>query len=157
MESEGGPPSRHPFDAALEEFEPEAAEETTHRPFFATVSTLAVAAAELSRPHSGVHWLWESAAEWTPPADPPPPQPPPEPAPATPKPSARAEDIAGELGLAKLISSIDVAQARRRFMWDNHPDRRGDLDRELANRRVAIANMLLDRRLDMLARRRRGR
>ena len=30
-------------------------------------------------------------------------------------------------------------------MWDNHPDRRRDLDRDLANRRVALANMLLDR------------
>ena len=30
-------------------------------------------------------------------------------------------------------------------MWVNHPDRRPDAPRELANRRVAIANMLLDR------------
>ena len=29
-------------------------------------------------------------------------------------------------------------------MWENHPDRRADLDRDLANRRVALANMLLD-------------
>jgi hypothetical protein len=151
---------RHAFDAALEEVEhdepePEEFEEPPHRPFAASVSILAVAAAELARPHSGVHSLWELAAAWTPEADPPPPAVEPEPAPA--KPSARPEDIAHELDLAKLLTSIDVAQARRRFMWDNHPDRSKDLDRDLANRRVAIANMLLDRRLVTVVRRRRGR
>jgi hypothetical protein len=154
MNSEAGPPPRHAFDAALEEFEQEAPEEAPHRTILGAVSALAVAAAGLARPPSGVHWLWEFAAEWAPPADPPAPPPPPPPAPEPPKPSARPEDIAAELHLAKLLTSLDVAQARRRFMWDNHPDRRGDLDRDLANRRVAIANMLLDRRLATLARRR---
>ncbi len=42
-------------------------------------------------------------------------------------------------------------------MWANHPDRRPDAPRELANRRVAIANMLLDRAEAALAgKRRRG-
>ncbi len=144
---------RHPFEVMLDKIEPFDAE-TPLRPFSASVSSLAVAAAEIARPHSGVHSLYEFAADWTPEADPPPPPPPP---PELPKPSARAEDIAGELGLGRLQSSIDIAQARRRFMWDNHPDRHKDLDRDLANRRVAIANMLLDRKLSNLARRRRGR
>jgi hypothetical protein len=30
-------------------------------------------------------------------------------------------------------------------MWRNHPDRHGEAHREIATRRVAIANMLVDR------------
>jgi hypothetical protein len=30
-------------------------------------------------------------------------------------------------------------------MWRHHPDRRGEGQRDIATRRVAIANMLLDR------------
>ncbi len=101
--------------------------------------------AELPPTRPGHHLLWESAAMWTPDADPPPPEPPVAPAPPPPRLSAAPEDIAVELGLAALKSVGEVAQARRRFMWANHPDRRADLDRDLANRRVAVANMLLDR------------
>jgi hypothetical protein len=53
--------------------------------------------------------------------------------------------IAAELGLSGAPTLADLSRARRRFMWANHPDRRPDAPRELANRRVAIANMLLDR------------
>ena len=53
--------------------------------------------------------------------------------------------IAAELGLSGVPTLADLSRARRRFMWANHPDRRPDAPRELANRRVAIANMLLDR------------
>jgi len=53
--------------------------------------------------------------------------------------------IAAELGLARVMTRDQLKRARRRFMWENHPDRQGDAPRELANRRVAIANMLIDR------------
>ena len=41
--------------------------------------------------------------------------------------------------------------ARRRFMWANHPDRRPDVPPALANRRGAIANMLIDQAEGALA------
>jgi len=137
---------RHAFEAALDEYERDPAETPSPmRAFADLVSTLSHAPQSVV----GSHSLWELAAAWTPEADPPPPLP------APPPPSARAEDVAAELGLTALRSSADVARARRRFMWENHPDRRGDLDRDLANRRVAVANMLLDRVLAWHARRRR--
>lgn len=141
---------RHAFDTAMDEVQRHEAQAPPARVYVGSVCNL-VAAVAISPPSPGAHSLWEAAAAWTPEADPPPPRP------APPRPNARPEDIAAELGLAELKTSVDVAQARRRFMWDNHPDRRADLDRELANRRVAIANMLLDRALAVLARRRRGR
>ena len=65
--------------------------------------------------------------------------------------------IAAELGLGRAPTLAELSVVRRRFMWANHPDRRRDAPRELANRRVAIANMLLDRAEAALAvRRRRG-
>ena len=65
--------------------------------------------------------------------------------------------IAAELGLSGAPTLADLNRARRRFMWANHPDRRPDAPRALANRRVAIANMLLDRAEAALAgNRRRG-
>jgi hypothetical protein len=60
-------------------------------------------------------------------------------------PSVDPDVIAAELGLAWAMSRDDLKRARRRFMWENHPDRRPDAPPELANRRVAIANMLIDR------------
>jgi hypothetical protein len=67
------------------------------------------------------------------------------------------EAIAAELGLSDAPTLADLSRARRRFMWANHPDRRPDAPGELANRRVAIANMLLDRAEAALAAdRRRG-
>jgi len=65
--------------------------------------------------------------------------------------------IAAELGLSGAPTLADLNRARRRFMWANHPDRRPDAPRALANRRVAIANMLLDRaEAALTANRRRG-
>jgi hypothetical protein len=55
------------------------------------------------------------------------------------------ESVAGELGLSPSLTREDLNRARRRFMWRNHPDRRAEIGREIANRRVAIANMLIDR------------
>ena len=59
--------------------------------------------------------------------------------------SDNPESIAAELGLSRAHTREQLKRARRRFMWDNHPDRRLDAPRDLANRRVAIANMLIDR------------
>jgi hypothetical protein len=132
---------RHAFDAALEDAEPrEPAPPAPSRDFAKLVPVLPAPPQQ----GAGSHSLWELAAAWTPEADPPPPRPAP---PDPPRPSGRPEDIAVELGLKALKTRIDVARVRRRFMWENHPDRRKDLDRDLANRRVAIANMLLDRAL----------
>jgi hypothetical protein len=67
------------------------------------------------------------------------------------------EAIAAELGLNDAPTLAVLRRARRRFMWINHPDRRRDAPHELANRRVAIANMLLDRaEAALAANRRRG-
>jgi hypothetical protein len=51
------------------------------------------------------------------------------------------------LGLTSFSTSDEFHRARRRFMWRNHPDRRPEIPAALANRRVAIANMLIDRAL----------
>jgi hypothetical protein len=72
-------------------------------------------------------------------------------------PSDDPDAIAAELGLSSALTGDQLNQARRRFMWNNHPDRRPDVSRELANRRVAIANMLVDRAQGALARGRRAR
>jgi hypothetical protein len=55
------------------------------------------------------------------------------------------EAIARELSLDRLSSEEDLNRARRRFMWRNHPDRLPESQRALADRRVAVANMLIDR------------
>ena len=61
------------------------------------------------------------------------------------------EAIALELGLDRALSATDLNRARRRFMWRNHPDRCDAGQRGLADRRVAVANMLIDRALAKLA------
>jgi len=55
------------------------------------------------------------------------------------------EAIALELGLDRTLSEEELNRARRRFMWRNHPDRCSEAQRPLADRRVAVANMLIDR------------
>jgi hypothetical protein len=146
---------RHAFEAALDEAGRAKTEDAPGPPHVRFNP-------ELSPAPVGHHLLWESAAVWTPEADLPPPEadlpppeadlPPPAPAPEPPRPSAAPEDIAGELGLSALKTPAEVAHVRRRFMWANHPDRCVALDRDLANRRVAVANMLLDRVQWLLAR-----
>jgi hypothetical protein len=59
--------------------------------------------------------------------------------------SDRPEAIALELGLDRVSSEEELNEARRRFMWRNHPDRCNQAQRGLADRRVAVANMLIDR------------
>ncbi len=71
-------------------------------------------------------------------------------------PSDNADSIAAELGLTDALTHDELNRARRRFMWNNHPDRRPDVPLELANRRVAIANMLVDRAHRALTERRRA-
>jgi hypothetical protein len=96
---------------------------------------------------------WDQALAWVEAAaEPPsvePAAPPVEPAAPPVEPAAPLTDdpdaIAAELDLSGASTLADLSRARRRFMWMNHPDRRPDAPRELANRRVAIANMLIDR------------
>ena len=106
---------------------------------------------------------WDMALAWVEGAGEPPQVAPPRAEPSAPRvePAAPLSDdpdaIAAELGLSDAPTLADLSRARRRFMWANHPDRRPDAPRELANRRVAIANMLLDRAEAALAtNRRRG-
>ena len=70
--------------------------------------------------------------------------------------SDNADSIAAELGLTGALTHDELNRARRQFMWNNHPDRRPDVPLELANRRVAIANMLVDRAQSALTERRRA-
>jgi hypothetical protein len=56
-----------------------------------------------------------------------------------------AEAILDELGLHDDLTADELNQVRRLFMWRNHPDRQSQTQRDSATRRVAIANMLLDR------------
>jgi hypothetical protein len=96
---------------------------------------------------------WDQALAWVEAAGEPPPVKPaaPQAEPAAPQiePAAPLTDdpdaIAAELGLSAAPTLAELSRVRRRFMFANHPDRRRDAPRELANRRVAIANMLLDR------------
>jgi hypothetical protein len=143
---------RPSFKAALEDIERKGPLEPEElRPFPVAKPPFSIPAADTADLTSGGHSLWELAAEWTPAADSS--LRPAAPVVEAPKLSANPDTIAEELNLAQLKSAAEIAQARRRFMWDNHPDRHSDLDRDLANRRVAVANMLLDRALVDLRRR----
>jgi hypothetical protein len=62
-----------------------------------------------------------------------------------------AEAILSELGLNENLTYDQLNQARRLYMWRNHPDRHSEAQRESATRRVAIANMLVDRAQARLA------
>ena len=108
---------------------------------------------------------WDQALAWVEAAGEPPPVKPaaPQAEPAAPQiePAAPLTDdpdaIAAELGLSAAPTLAELSRVRRRFMFANHPDRRRDAPRELANRRVAIANMLIDRaEAALAANRRRG-
>ncbi len=57
-----------------------------------------------------------------------------------------AEDkrIAAELGLRPELRPADLRRIRREFAKKNHPDRFGPARRTNAERRMAIANMLID-------------
>jgi len=55
--------------------------------------------------------------------------------------------VAGELGLQPGLASQELARMRRAFALANHPDRFGPEHRDEATRRMAIANILIDRAL----------
>jgi hypothetical protein len=85
----------------------------------------------------GAHW--DSALAWLEDQDEP--QPPPDPAPVEITPDL----VLKELGPTEHLTVDELNRLRRLYMWRNHPDRRGEAQRESATRRVAIANMLIDR------------
>ena len=108
------------------------AEEILARRFSAAASFVG-----LERSEAGADRLWDRAATFTPYEED---ATLPEPEPASDDPAA----IAGELGLGADLTPAQLQSARRRFMWRTHPDRRKDIPADLANRRVAVANMLID-------------
>lgn len=108
------------------------ADEIVARRFSAAASFVGI-----ERSEADADRLWDRAATFTPYEED---SALPEPEPASEDPAA----IAGELGLGFDLSAAQLQAARRRFMWLNHPDRRKDIPADLANRRVAIANMLID-------------
>lgn len=134
------------FGRVLEEVESElAAADEVGGPFAVSFATI-VAPDETRSDEAGA--AWDQALAWVEATRAPPPEP--AAAPSEDPPPARSqsddpEAIAAELGLAGAASLADLRRARRRFMWANHPDRRSDTPADLANRRVAIANMLVDR------------
>jgi len=153
VESGGGDPERiaRPLGYPFAAFDPPA--EATDGPTSAWDQALAWVEAA-GEPSQG-----EPSRAAPPPVEPTSPRlesvaPPAEPAaPLTDDPDA----IAAELGLSDTPTLAELNRVRRRFMWANHPDRRPDAPRDLANRRVAIANMLLDRaEAALAAKRRRG-
>ena len=62
-----------------------------------------------------------------------------------------AEAILEELGLTEHLTEAELARLRRLYMRRHHPDRHRESQRASATRRVAIANMLLDRARSRLA------
>ena len=54
------------------------------------------------------------------------------------------EAIADELGLSPGLGPIDLKRIRRDFAKRNHPDRFEPAKRRIAERRMSIANMLID-------------
>jgi hypothetical protein len=153
---------RKTFDATLDEVEAPipAAGPTGDRAPAAGVSTPIPPLEEEAHADGGGAYLWDQAVAWVPEPEipePAPPEPPPPPPPPRPPPSAHIDDVARELGLGEASTPLELARIRRRFMWENHPDRYPEQAKPLANRRVAIANMLIDRALGKLARAKRPR
>jgi hypothetical protein len=60
---------------------------------------------------------------------------------------AYGEAIAEELGLRPGLSPRELNASRRAFALANHPDRVPTASRDEANRRMTIANILIDRAL----------
>jgi hypothetical protein len=69
-----------------------------------------------------------------------------------PWPSIEPKDIARELKLETLKRPAELAQARRAFAFDNHPDRVAAHLRDHAIIRMQVANMLIDEALRLLER-----
>jgi hypothetical protein len=122
----------------------------SERPFANPLSTATAPIPADADGDPGVENLWDHAFAWAldraPDASPPPLDL------EVPPPSDDPEAIAAELDLASISTSDEFHRVRRRFMWRNHPDRRPEIPAALANRRVALANMLIDRALKRLSR-----
>ena len=69
------------------------------------------------------------------------------PAAAPPQPACNRETIAGELRLTPELTARDLERIRREFALANHPDRVAPFHRDLATRRMTLANMLIDQAL----------
>ena len=52
--------------------------------------------------------------------------------------------LAAELGLESAMTRTELRRLRRRFALENHPDRLAPSRREIASRRMTIANSLID-------------
>lgn len=59
-------------------------------------------------------------------------------------PSVDPQAIAGELGDLAGLGDKELARLRREFAMKNHPDRLPDAQRERAELRMRVANMLID-------------
>jgi hypothetical protein len=57
------------------------------------------------------------------------------------------DTLARELGLAEDLTTREIERIRRSFALANHPDRVQAFQRDLATRRMTVANMLIDRAL----------
>ena len=118
------------------------------------VLPLSISGAPSDDPPSAAGWhLFEHAFAWVPEADKVPQRAPDSPSPPPRLPTIGLEAILKELNLDPNSTVDQLQTVRRRFMWDNHPDRRPDLPPDTANRRVAIANMLIDRALKKVGKR----
>ncbi|MEI9899732.1 MAG: hypothetical protein WDN31_05810 [Hyphomicrobium sp.] len=58
--------------------------------------------------------------------------------------TADPQAVAGELCITEQMTLADLTRLRRRFALANHPDRAGADEREVATRRMMVANMLID-------------
>jgi hypothetical protein len=58
---------------------------------------------------------------------------------------ADPQSVADELRISAGMTLADLSRLRRQFALANHPDRVGASEREIATRRMMIANMLIDR------------
>jgi hypothetical protein len=68
------------------------------------------------------------------------------PAPTLPQ-DCEPDALARELGLAEDLTAREVERIRRSFALANHPDRMPVDQRDLATRRMTVANMLIDKAL----------
>lgn len=62
-------------------------------------------------------------------------------------PACDLEALTGELQLAPQLTAREIERIRRDFALANHPDRVAPADRDLATRRMALANVLIDQAL----------
>jgi hypothetical protein len=65
-----------------------------------------------------------------------------------------ARSVADELHISGQMTMSDLNRLRREFALANHPDRVRASEREIATRRMMLANMLIDR--EMKCRQQRG-